>query len=66
MPLGHIRALLSAVMKWLNPHSVCFVVGLIVTVVGVFEIYRPAAAIAAGVILMAISVVGGRNKGAEP
>lgn len=52
-------------MKWLNAHSVCFVVGLGLTIIGVSAIYRPAAAITAGVILMVVSTLGD-HKGTEP
>lgn len=52
-------------MKWLNPHSICFAVGFILTVVGISAIYRPAAAVTAGLILMAVSTLGG-DKEAKP
>ena len=52
-------------MKWVNAHSVCFVAGLVLTIIGVSAIYRPAAAITAGVVLMVVSTLGG-HKGAEP
>lgn len=47
--------------KWFNAHSVCFMAGLALVVAGAYGVYKPAAAIVAGSILMGISVLGTRG-----
>jgi hypothetical protein len=45
-------------MKYLNAHSICFVVGLGLTAFGAYGIYEPLAAVVTGVILMGIAAIG--------